>query len=740
MSQADPAEARGAEGRGPSPASALDELARAARQTSLYGPEHPISREALVCACEALRVETREGPLELQAQREAVLWGGVRMPADAEPVRRLHQGMRERLVAAIRFERGVGAEALAALLGFLSEEGAPAGGGGEVTALGPQDEPQIWVESVDFARELRESEAAWLESCRLLDAEALEAVRALARVCLRTLKAAGADRALTDLQATLAEFTGPGGDREAEASPEEAVAGRLAQLVQQAGEAAWVGRGASWQSWRAEVGRALKQLPGRWRAELFRASVVCAPRRPDMLSVLARSMGAQECVSLVLGHPEAVRGERSGRLARVLHRVMTDAGRVRAVEPLLHARALEAGVPEEVYQNVVGMIVLQISESAAEGEGSTPSEPGQAGRPGFAQAALDDLLATLEPEPLRRCRLGMLMDLAGTELSLAQYRTVLRLLVAAAQQAAERGDAGEMTRVLGLLAAEGARANQPDAGRRTLATRALARAGTAEVVSALVGEVKRAGGRDTTDLLAILAALGDRGVRALLGLARKERRVFLSQALAAIARQDGTDSLHLRRLLAQTPAHEVAGVLKALARLEGDAGVCHLDVLAGHRSAAARLQLVQFVREQGPACGSALVPLLSDADLDVRLAAAEAAGELRAREALGALCELARVERGWGRRRRVKLAAIAALREIGDPAAVPALREVLEGEGLLGRLLGSQARAAAAGALAVVGGRGAREALAQGARAWPRPVRQAARAGLRALAGREGEG
>jgi HEAT repeat protein len=104
--------------------------------------------------------------------------------------------------------------------------------------------------------------------------------------------------------------------------------------------------------------------------------------------------------------------------------------------------------------------------------------------------------------------------------------------------------------------------------------------------------------------------------------------------------------------------------LSALER-QGPYAVPHLVAMLGRDDAELVLFALQSLTRIGDASAAqAILPLLEHPDANVAQAAIEAAGKLRAREAVPALCGLLQRDL-W-----LQLAAIAALGEIGDPSAV----------------------------------------------------------------------
>jgi HEAT repeat protein len=104
--------------------------------------------------------------------------------------------------------------------------------------------------------------------------------------------------------------------------------------------------------------------------------------------------------------------------------------------------------------------------------------------------------------------------------------------------------------------------------------------------------------------------------------------------------------------------------LSALER-QGPYAVPHLVAMLGRDDAELVLFALQSLARIGDSsAGQAILPLLEHPDANVAQAAIEAAGKLRALEAVPALCGLLQRDL-W-----LQLAAIAALGEIGDPSAV----------------------------------------------------------------------
>jgi len=220
---------------------ALESLARAARQVVLYGPEHPTAAAALEAARNTWGEESGGVSGEIKAEQHCLLWNEQSLPQNMGPVARLHEAMRERLIACIRFEPEINEEDLAELLHLLSRDPQEVlDSGGAMAAFGASG-GSIYVEDVDFWRELRESEAEWIEACGEVEGAAVDSLTRIFDCCLRTVRNLGDHRALNRLRHEAPETEADGEpDREASAAARsnEMVAAQVAHAIQCAGEVA----------------------------------------------------------------------------------------------------------------------------------------------------------------------------------------------------------------------------------------------------------------------------------------------------------------------------------------------------------------------------------------------------------------------------------------------------------------------------------------------------------------------
>ncbi len=710
----------------------LEALARAARQVALYGSDHPIAVESLEQACCELEAAAGGDTLEVRAQTDGLLWNGIPLPSRDGNVARFHAGMRDRLIASVDMAPRVRTEDLARLLLLLASDAEEiAATGGALEAFGSNGGETVRIHEVDFTGDVLVSEAIWKQLSQGLDEEETGGLTKLIAACAHRLPPDDADAAAKSERAAAGDI-----GREQE-SAEEVVGAGIARLIQRAGEAHYFTDQKKWEEWRKATARQLAALSPRWRSVIFRAPAGVSSEYPDMLSLLTAEMEEADCISLVLGHPDSIRAERSDMLALALERILADRSRRKAIEAALHEKALQEGMPEAVYQNVVGLLVSRI-------EGKRGPEPQAAsvhpwvgrvdGAPSETEDDLDDLLRTTEEQAVRRSRLSMLRESLYAHLTISQYGTVVSLLTKAAEECAARSDVEGLISVLSTLGREsGGRAGQ-DQSRRAVATSAVARASTEQVASALVTGLEGAPDDRVGTIVGLLGLLGEPGRRALVQLVRTGTDWEAELAMATLLERDGPEMSHLRDLVSQARGLTLERVLRALIDSRNEQTGARVRMVASEAGEEAQLQIVELIAEGGRKdLGEVLVALLPDSSRSVRLAAANAIAELGVRDAVPHLCGIVEREASFGEGARLKEAAVRTLGSLGAGSAVPALCSVLQGGALLSKLGSHRPRIAAAEALAALGGPDSREALEKGCRSMHPGVREACRRALSRL-------
>jgi HEAT repeat protein len=704
---------------------------------ALYGPEHPIAAEALSEACRELGASAGGGGLEVKAEEDGLLWNGTRLASGDGNVARFHSTMRDRLIASIEISSGVGPRDLAHLLRVLAMEIEDIEAAGGITSVfGEGAGSGIRITLVDFTGEMLVPEAVWRQLTQGASPEETGNLRKLIACCAGGLgDNAGAS-------ATGPSVGDPGLDLEpGQESAEDVVAAGIARLIQRAGEAHYFTDDKHWQSWREATAAELAGLSPQWRSAIFRAPVGASSECPDMLSLIAAEMDESNCVSIVLDHPDSIRADRSGMLAVALERILADRGRRRSIEAALHRQALAQGVPEEVYQNVVGILVSRI-------EGRWPAEPQTASSESeiidsdapVAPERTDDvgdLLQTTRDDAVWRSSLCVLLESLHAHLTIGQYGTVISLLAKSVEECLARGDLEGLMAVVSELGREAAPETEREPSRRGVAAGALARVSTDPVVSFLAERLGDVPDGLAAEIIELFGLLGEPGMSALADVVRAGKEADAKCAMGALLARDGPDMSHARDLV--SAARGIALERALLGALDGEGEQAPQTVMAVLADAGeeAWLQTVQLIFAGGRGdLGEVLVRMLHNPSGPVRMAAINAIAELAVKDAVPGLCEIAEAEAYFGEGARLREAAVRALAAIGESRAVRSLCAVLEGKALLSKLGSHRPRAAAAEALGILGGPDSREALEKGSKSMHPVVRDTCRRALaRLLAG-----
>jgi len=692
-------------------------LARAARQIALYGPDHPIAGSALQEARKEVATDQAGG--ELRVEETGLRWNHEPVPLEGGQVQRLHQSLRDRLVATIKFTPRVEVPDLARLLLLLGEDPQLLlSTGGVMQAFGPTSPDGLIVQDVDFDRDLRECETAWVTACPDLGPETTDPLRGLLTSCLHLVRSVGETQTLEEIRRAMAELA-PSDPRDP-ASATEAVANSIAALIQAAGEIALHTGSTHLQRWQTVILQNLETLGSRWNAFIFRAPVQINQDNPDLLSLLAARMTFGRRIALVLDYPGCIASERSEGLARVLQRLLADSEEAAPLERALHDRALAQGIDEQLYRNVVGSLLPSLTGPRPKG-GVLTLGGGRAVQDTALAAESAHLLATLEPRRLRRSRAFMLLDMLDTKAGASHYGMVMKTIVGVLQASAREGDAELVISMLErLLQEEGVRRDDPS--RLAVVKNALLGSVDQDMMSLLLRELDGRTPEARSGLLRLLGQLGETGHEALLNWARRIRSQDSGEALEALARTDVPPFAGFRQALLGLPLIELETALRLLLpRLEPPL-MARLEIAASLPDPRARLAFLHVADESGSRPLAAVVAaLLADPVPDVRATAAGVLGKLGGVGAVPGLCRLLEQESEFRQGARVKEAAARALGDIAVPEAVPALARLLLGGGLLARFASTQARAAAVEALRRIGSPDARHAL-QNWRRCPQPA------------------
>lgn len=185
-------------------------------------------------------------------------------------------------------------------------------------------------------------------------------------------------------------------------------------------------------------------------------------------------------------------------------------------------------------------------------------------------------------------------------------------------------------------------------------------------------------------------------------------------------------------LLASEEPAVITGALRWVGRLEIGSAVGEVTRFLRHPRAEVRLAAIaSLVSIRAATAGSALLPLLEDANRDVRIAAVRALGDLHFVGARGPLENVLSSKRVKDADRVEKLAFFESYGRLAGAEGVPALDKVLNGKGFLGGRESPELRACAALGLAKIRHPSARESLEAAAKDSDPVVRTAVARALR---------
>lgn len=211
----------------------------------------------------------------------------------------------------------------------------------------------------------------------------------------------------------------------------------------------------------------------------------------------------------------------------------------------------------------------------------------------------------------------------------------------------------------------------------------------------------------------LLALLGQPAARYLVVcLELEEDRDRRMQLLAAVRAVGRKASLPLREALQSAKWYLVRNAVEIIGEVQDASAFDDVARCLGHEDAHVRLSAVGALRALDPArAARALGEVLGAADPAMQLEIVAVLGELGQDRVLPDLLALYRSLKG-GETERLRLRIVEALAALRHPDAIPALQSVFKKKGLLTRLEPVALRLAAAKALAAIGTREAKEAMA----------------------------
>jgi len=803
-------------------AALIEEFARAAKQSSQYPAYHPMMEAALARALQALhKIFPPESPdlVRLTTSRAGIIFNGDPLPAAGAGLAWFNRNLRRRAVKTLFLHSGLQTLDVEALLQLLFTEAQEiVEKGGAAAWLADRGIRNIGAEQQDYRRLLRESEAALLQMAPHQEGGD---VQQMVKFCmgvlekkLDTLVNQAVDEnaeesedpqhslparltwLLDFISATPSEDNSPEAQAkslsmgwqsllETEITPSDFLATSLGNLIQVSLEALGPAADPSGSTpaqkrqraeWEQNLNQILRRLDRELRARLFRVPVVVSPGHKDALSMLAGALSPEEVVEdIVFAHPMAAAGEASSALSRLFRRIMPTPARRAQIEPLLKARFLQAGMPEETYRNVIGLLLDGLAKEYSLQDSSAPfrlreEEAGALGN--FAPIDLSDLLVTLQPQSIERSHTEMLLNLLGYECAPAEYAGLCAELASCAKRWQEREVNALALELLRGLAAE-ARASERPPSYRLIATSALARLDTPDFVSWIAQNIPSATEEGRVELLNLLGRLGENAGNNLLqfiynepdeNLARAAARaIFQSESdfsapakpgkatrfytnegneSADSASEAGAGRNRLLELLSDTlvngPADRSLKVVRILLSTRAPQAVQPTVTALRHSPVRVGIGILQAVGEFKPPGGEKIFFAgLEDGHWEIRAKAARALGDLAAdlpnEAALQAVRQLSRLAKQPGLNPRalsIRLTAIESLGRLGREEAMPLLAGLLGTQNWLFPKAVSRICSSAAAALANIPSPHAARMLESGCSSRRRAVAKACRTAL----------
>ncbi len=660
---------------------------------------------------------------------EELLWEGQMRAPLAPALRKMVEAFARPGIAHVTWTAEVGAEEAEALVARIAERR----GGGHGAAWGePWQHPHLHVEGIDYQALMAEDPGA---------AEA-ERRRGLWRALLRRLaEDPAAELTPEELQLLAGEWEDPAtlaacilegiGPAAAEGEPAAVAAlRRLAEAVEAGPGEVAAGHGDL-------LRRAGRELPPALRLRLVEAAIDAG--RQDLFARAFGSPGADELATLLAGN-FLLEPERIGRLTRVFQHLVPRRLERMELADEVRTEVLRASAPEEA----LAANAWEEAQELLTGEAGDFMSPGyrellqrlavRGARRRDAEAALAQLPGIEEDLEARRTGEESVAILAE-QLALATgedgFREAVAGLAAAAAAALAAGERRRGVRALAALcrAADG---EGPLAGPREALAEALRGAATPESLAAILTGAEgpdRAG----DEVLAALAAVEPEAVAGALFEAlategeggRRRQLLGLLPRLGPRARAAALDRM------AEAPLPVARALFDVLASAPDPAAVPGVVALLARDDRRLRRDAVRLLaRIDTPEARRALAGLLRDEDEDVVRLAAVHLGATGDRESVQELLATVGGRKGPG-----VLQAVTALGWMRADAAVGPLAELLGRRSWIGRRAQEELGAAAALALARIGGAEARQALQTAGASLPAPVAGEVR---RLLARREG--
>jgi HEAT repeat protein len=432
-------------------------------------------------------------------------------------------------------------------------------------------------------------------------------------------------------------------------------------------------------------------------------------------------MSDQELVEAVIPDATVLLEDTSQRTRRALRRC---GGKLSGLAPLATERLKEQSLPEQLYTNVVGLIASEMGrEDTASGEPVPLSFVGE-GKGATAVEIISDLLTTVEAVLAVKARAEVLLELLEKEGDPEVYRSLATSLEPLMKQILDFGFPALAASIVATFQNHLSEPSGPD-WRKRRAALALEHMRQTSTLSKVEADLEKATAAEAGPLVFLLCLFGRVGAVRLAGILSDDKQAGLHEAaaegLANLASEIGD---LLPQLTASMPWTASARLAARMATLGDEGALRQVATILKHRDWRVRRAVVEALGEARGRAIDLLIQALGDKDRDVRAVALEHLANIREPASVPALLAMATHGKVGGEDHALRQRAVAALGKIGDPA-VPALERILVRRAWIRRKAQEKLSAAAADALAQIGGEQAHAALEHGAASAGGPVQSA---------------
>ncbi|MDE3156646.1 MAG: HEAT repeat domain-containing protein [Acidobacteriota bacterium] len=714
-------------------------LVAAARNWTLYPPEHPAVASSLDRLADAVSQATAGAFFAVSATPDSLLVEGLPVPGREQQLSEAAALLHDRDILQIAFAGEVPPQALRALLTLLAlDADARRSGGGPTALWAATGHPSIAIEQIDYQKVLEDREESgaaprrrddvWqaiaraiVEGRKVFDEQAqqrllaiagdpLEIVDLAAAVMAPGHAADGSPMITTQAATVLAAF------RHLSSIVSVMAADRMPEVMRNLGEAA-------------------SRLDPHVVVQMLRSTEEAG----EVVPVVGRLASAFDDmqVARLLATALATEGRASERLAEVFNTIAPDVDRRRRVMTLTRSLLSESDFGRtgqfQVLWASMEELLLSYDETPYVSEAYRTTLDGVTAR--ARDMAERDLppelpgwLETLDRDNVRTLSVTLLIDLLHLEGDTPQGADVARDLAALAEDLLLSGDYAEAARVTGALAQAARTAT--GGPLRAAARRALDDIVDTLALREMVAMLGDLAPGQMTAVTALAQAIGPAMVEALRDALAVEARTLTWTRAADLTAGFGADAVSRLAPLAGDPRWVVQVVAAdLLGRIAAPAGVPLLQGLVrGGHPKVARAAVAALAAIDDPAAARALHTVLRAATGEVRQAVIGALLTDPDPRIVPMLVRILHESQPLGADHDIVLQTLGALGAVGGDQAVPAVETVMRARSLFALKKTRTLARTAVDTLRRIDTDAARQALGQAAGSGHRALRRAARA------------